>query len=188
MVSPHRKPHRTADGFIAVMPHNERDWRVFFDGCGMPAFMDDPRFIGNANRARHINELYAKLAELMPQRTTDEWVAFLDAHDIPNAVINTLDGLRTDPHMDDVDFWHEFDHPTEGRLVAPSFPVRYGGPEGSARPALLAPGFGEHSVEVLREAGIDAARIDAMVDRGVVLTRWPGAPESPDRAGAQSAP
>jgi crotonobetainyl-CoA:carnitine CoA-transferase CaiB-like acyl-CoA transferase len=173
MVSHHRKPHRTRDGFIAIMPHSERDWRVFFEACGIPEFMDDPRFIGNANRARHINELYAKLAEMMPERSTAEWVSFLDAHDIPNAVINKLDDLRTNPHMQDVGFWHAFEHPSEGRLVAPSLPVRYGGPQGSAAPALIAPRFGQHSVEILQEVGYDSAAIDALVQRGVVLTRWP---------------
>lgn len=175
MVSHHRKPHRTSDGFIAVMPHSERDWRVFFEACAIPEFMDDPRFIGNANRAAHINELYAKLAELMPTRTTVEWARFLDEHDIPNAVINKLDDLRHNEHMKDVGFWHEFDHPSEGRLVAPSFPVRYGGPDGDSKPALVAPRFGQHSVEVLKEAGYDDAQIDAMVQQGVVLTAWPTA-------------
>ena len=175
MVSHHRKPHRTKDGFIAIMPHSERDWRVFFEACGIPEFMEDPRFIGNANRARHINELYAKLAEMMPQRTTSEWVEFLDAHDIPNTVINTLEDLRSDPHMADVGFWHSIDHPSEGKLIAPSLPVRYGGPEGSATPALLAPRFGQHSIEVLREVGYGPAQIESMVDRGVVLTAWPAA-------------
>ena len=173
MVSPQRKPHRTSDGYIAVMPHNERDWRVFFEACGLGSFMDDPRFIGNANRAAHINELYAKLAELMPTRSTAEWARFLDEHDIPNAVIHKLDQLRSDPHMDEVGFWHEFEHPSEGRLVAPSFPVRYGGPGGDATPALLAPRFGQHSEEILREAGYAAAEIAAMVQAGAVLTHWP---------------
>ncbi|WP_288251505.1 CoA transferase [uncultured Hydrogenophaga sp.] len=173
MVSHHRKPHRTSDGFIAVMPHSERDWRVFFDACGIPEFMDDPRFIGNANRAAHINELYAKLADLMPSRSTAEWARFLDDHDIPNAVINTLDGLKSDPHMQDVGFWHAIEHPSEGQLVAPSFPVRYGGPGGDARPALVAPRFGQHSREVLAELGYDAPQIDDLVVSGVVLTNWP---------------
>jgi len=173
MVSPQRRPHRTADGFIAVMPHSERDWRVFFDACGQPGVMDDPRYVGNANRAAHINELYARLSELMPTRTTSEWTAFLDAQDIPNAVIHTLDQLQSDPHMDDVGFWHRFEHPTEGALVAPSFPVRDGGPGGDATPALVAPGFGAHSRAILAEAGYDAAQIDALVEAGVVLTHWP---------------
>jgi len=109
----------------------------------------------------------------MPTRTTSEWTAFLDAQDIPNAVIHTLDQLQSDPHMDDVGFWHRFEHPTEGALVAPSFPVRDGGPGGDATPALVAPGFGAHSRAILAEAGYDAAQIDALVEAGVVLTHWP---------------
>ena len=173
MISEHRRPHRTADGYIAVMPHNERDWRVFFAACGMPGFMEDPRFVGNANRALHINLLYAKLAELMPSRTTAQWCAFLDEHGIPNSVVARLDELRHDPHLDDVGFWHDVEHPSEGPLVAPAFPVRYGGPDGDATPALVAPRFGEHSLEVLREVGLDEAEVRAMVDAGTVRTRWP---------------
>ena len=169
MVSAFRRPHRTSDGFIAVMPHNERDWRVFFEACGEPELMNDPRFLDTASRARHINLLYERLSELMLTRTTAHWAAFLDRHAIPNSVINDLSTLREDEHLREVDFWQTIEHPSEGRLIAPAFPVHYQDeptPRASVRPA---PRLGEHTREVLGDLGYSAADIDALQAHGAVL-------------------
>jgi crotonobetainyl-CoA:carnitine CoA-transferase CaiB-like acyl-CoA transferase len=65
-------------------------------------------------------------------------------------------------------FWQFQDHPTEGRLRMPSFPVNFGStPATTTRPA---PRLGEHTEEILREAGLDAATIAALGAAGAAMS------------------
>jgi crotonobetainyl-CoA:carnitine CoA-transferase CaiB-like acyl-CoA transferase len=83
-------------------------------------------------------------------------------------VVNTLEDLATDPHLVATGFWQFQDHPTEGRLRMPSFPVNFGStPAMSTRPA---PRLGEHTEEILREAGLDAATIAALEAAGAAMS------------------
>lgn len=170
MVSEFRRPHRTSDGFIAVMPHNERDWRVFFEACGQPEVMNDPRFLDAPSRARHINLLYERLSDLMLTQTTAHWVEFLDRHGIPNSVINDMSSLREDEHLRQVGFWHSIDHPSEGALIAPAFPVNYQDESMEHAPLRPAPRLGEHTRPLLIDLGYSEAAIDALVEQGAVVT------------------
>lgn len=172
MMSPFRRPHRTADGFIAVMPHGERDWVVFFEACGLPEIMQDDRFRDTASRARHINELYERLSELMQTRTTAEWLDFLEEHGIPHSAINDLQTLRDDEHLRDVGFWEEIEHPTEGKLVAPSFPVHY---QDHPNRSMLrpAPRLSEHAEQILHEIGYDAEAVERLFATGASIKSDP---------------
>lgn len=168
MMSTFRRPHQTSDGFIAVMPHGERDWIVFFEACGLPEIMQDARFRDAASRARHINELYERLSELMKTRTTAEWVVFLERHAIPHSVVNDFQSLRHDDHLREVGFWQEFEHPSEGKLVAPAFPVHYQDhpDRGGLKPA---PRLGEHTAQMLGELGYSTGEVDHLIRSGATL-------------------
>lgn len=151
MVSPQRRPHKTADGYISVMPHNQKDWTTFFQETGNAAFLSDPKFASNENRAKNINALYDKLAEVMLTRTSTEWFTFLAAHDIPHAPVMEFDDLYSDGHLQDVGFWQTGTHSSEGMLRWPRFPVGFGA-AGAATAEVSQPGaprLGEHSQEIL---------------------------------------
>ena len=97
----------------------------------------------------------------MQERTSADWMQLLDAGDIPAAPMHTLDSLIDDPHLNAINYFPQFDHPTEGRM-------RMTAPVGdySATPLTirrLAARLGEHSREVLQEAGYSNAEIDAMI-------------------------
>ena len=79
-------------------------------------------------------------------------------------VVNTLEGLVEDPHLEAVDFWQTVDHPTEGKLRMTRFPVNFS--ETPADVRHLPPRLGEDSVEILREAGISEEQIEAMLEAG----------------------
>ena len=83
---------------------------------------------------------------------------------MPTIVVNTLEDLTRDPHLQAVGFWQEVDHPTEGRLRMTRFPMTFS--ETPADVRRLQPRLGEHSVEVLREAGYSQADIDSMLASG----------------------
>jgi crotonobetainyl-CoA:carnitine CoA-transferase CaiB-like acyl-CoA transferase len=79
-------------------------------------------------------------------------------------VVNSLDELVHDPHLEATGFWQEFDHPQEGQIRCSSPPMNFSATPASIR--RLAPRLGEHSMEVLREAGLDEETIGQMLAAG----------------------
>jgi crotonobetainyl-CoA:carnitine CoA-transferase CaiB-like acyl-CoA transferase len=117
-----------------------------------------------ASRLANVEAYYATLAELCKTRTNAEWIALLKNSNIPHGPVNTLDDLLEDPQLHATGFWKEFEHPSEGKIRAPDIPPRFSRSKPEIR--RLQPRLGEHSVEVLREAGFSQAEVDAMVATG----------------------
>ena len=167
-LSPERMPYRTRDSYLCVLAYNDKQWRSFFAAIGRPELPDaDPRFADMASRTVHINALYALLADILSTRTTAEWFAILDAADIPVMPLHTLDSLIDDPHLAAIGFLQTVEHPTEGRIRSIGVPTLWS--ETPATPGRPAPLLGEHSIEILGEAGYLAAEIDALVADGVTV-------------------
>ena len=82
--------------------------------------------------------------------------------------MNTLDSLLDDPHLNAVGFWQQLDHPTEGKLRMTRFPVNFSGTPAENR--RHQPVMGEHTREVLTEAGFSEAEIAAMLESGATRT------------------
>jgi crotonobetainyl-CoA:carnitine CoA-transferase CaiB-like acyl-CoA transferase len=152
MLTPHRRPFRTRDGWMAVVPYTDGQWRRFFELAGEPAMAEDPKYATAVARSRVFGELYAFVERVLAARTTAEWTAMLAEADVPFAPVNDLDGLLQDPHLDAIGFWRTVDHPSEGTVRVPGFPVSYSDTPASLR--RLAPRLGEHTDEVLREIGL----------------------------------
>lgn len=148
----HRRPYRTADGYLCVMPYTDAHWRRFFEEAGRPDAARDARFASIAERTRHIDALYALAAELLATRSTDAWVAACERLEIPCARMHRLDELERDPHLQATGFFRELHDPAMGRLRFPGPPVRIGG---RPLPVRMAPRLGEHTEDILRE--LDAA-------------------------------
>ena len=147
-----RKPFRTRDGYIAVVPYTDAQWRRFFALAGREDLAADPRFAKLTVRARNIEALYAELEPILAERTSAEWsTAFAEA-DLPFAPVNSVDDLLVDPHLKAVGFWHRLEHATEGALKMPGIPVNFSATPGSIR--RPPPALGEHTTEVLAELGI----------------------------------
>jgi crotonobetainyl-CoA:carnitine CoA-transferase CaiB-like acyl-CoA transferase len=168
LMSHHRKPYPTKDGYIAILPYLDAHWEKFCRLTGHPELIDDPKFRTLADRVRNIDDTYSKTGEIIATRTTREWLAIFDKSGVPLIVVNTLEDLATDPHLVATGFWRFQDHPTEGRLRMPSFPVNFGATPADIR--LPAPRLGEHTVEVLREAGLTAEQIEDLCARGAAMT------------------
>jgi crotonobetainyl-CoA:carnitine CoA-transferase CaiB-like acyl-CoA transferase len=164
LLSPHRKPYRTRDGYIAVIPYNGVHWTRFLKLIGREDMVDDPRVVDPVERSRNIDMLYALIAEAAPGRTTGEWLALLGESDIPCAPVNRVEALLDDPHLADVGMFRDGEHPSEGRLVSVRTPFR----AGEESPDLPPPLIGADTRALLREAGYDDAAIDALVAAGAV--------------------
>jgi crotonobetainyl-CoA:carnitine CoA-transferase CaiB-like acyl-CoA transferase len=153
LLNPFRKPFRTADGYISVVPYNDNQWRRFFELAGKPEMMSDPRYATVLARSTRFDELYGFIEETLARRPTAEWAAAFDKAELPFAVVNDFEGLFADPHLEAIGYWKSVEHPTEGKLRTPGIPVRYSGTPAAIR--RHAPNLGEHTEEVLRELGID---------------------------------
>ena len=169
-LSPDRKPYRTRDGHVCTMIYNDRQWRNFCKAVGWPDLVaTDPRFASHATRTRHIDEILAMLSELFLTRTTAEWLEILEKADLPVTPVHTLETIFDDPHVRATGFFEPEDHPTEGRLHRMAAPMRFSaGGEVERRPA---PNLGEHSEEVLAEAGFSAEEIAALLRSGAARRR-----------------
>ncbi|MBX3693649.1 MAG: CoA transferase [Steroidobacteraceae bacterium] len=168
LMSQERRPYPTRDGYIAILPYLDAHWAVFCEVVGRPDLLADPRFRTLADRVRHIDATYAETAKIMATRTTQEWLDLFGKTSVPTIVVNSLEELASDPHLEAVGFWKSVDHPTEGKLRLPAFPVNFGAtPAGIERHA---PRLGEHTREVLGEAGLDGGAIEALLASGAAMT------------------
>jgi len=139
-----RGPYPTSDGHLAVLVYTDRQWRDFTALVGEPDLMArDARFATQDARTRHAEDMGTYLASHLIKKTTEVWLKALRALDIAACKVNTLEDLLTDPHLTAVDFFEEFEHPTEGKIRTPRFPVRFSrSPASIRRPA---PRLGEHT-------------------------------------------
>jgi crotonobetainyl-CoA:carnitine CoA-transferase CaiB-like acyl-CoA transferase len=169
MLAPHRQPYATRDGYVCVLVYNDKHWRSFFRLIARAdMFEKDRRFSSQEARSRNIAEVYEFVAGEMVKRTSAEWLRLLMEADIPVTPLNSVDDVIEDPHLAESGFYVATEHPTEGKLRTMATPGRWSGtPPGELRPA---PRLGEHSVEILGEAGYTKAEIEALLAAGVTST------------------
>jgi crotonobetainyl-CoA:carnitine CoA-transferase CaiB-like acyl-CoA transferase len=165
-----RRPYKTADGYIGVMIYNDKHWRSFFHAIGDPEWSKDPMFTSMRTRTQNIGTVLAKVAEVMEQRTTDEWMVLLREAQIPAMAIASLTDLLHDPHLVETGFWQERET-DEGTLRFPGIPTSF-----SATPGAIGepgPALGADSRAILDEAGFDSDAIDALIGSGAVRLAEP---------------
>jgi crotonobetainyl-CoA:carnitine CoA-transferase CaiB-like acyl-CoA transferase len=167
LLSPERRPYKTRDGHVCCLIYTDAQWKEFLRAIGQPGlFSTDPRMATIATRTRHITALYTLVSDEIGRRSTAELQALLQGTDIPVFPMHTFDSLLEDPHLGDIGFFSEMDHPAVGRIRQMAVPSEWSDtPPG---PALPPPRLGQHSREILRAAGYDDARIDALVAAGAV--------------------
>jgi crotonobetainyl-CoA:carnitine CoA-transferase CaiB-like acyl-CoA transferase len=167
LMSQERKPYPTKDGYIAILPYLDAHWETFCKLAERPDLLTDARFKTLANRVANIDQTYSETAKIMATKTTQEWIDIFGGTSVPTIVVNTLEDLITDEHLNAVGYWQSVDHPTEGKLKLPGFPINFSKtPESIRRHAPL---LGEHSTEILKEAGYAQADIDALIASGATL-------------------
>lgn len=162
-----RRPHRTRDGYICTLVYTDKHWRSFFAAIGQAnMFETDTRFSSQNERLKHINEVYGYLAGVLATRTTSEWLDVLTAVDIPAARMNSLDDVVDDVHLHAIGYFRTFEHPTEGPIKDVAIPTEWSVTQ--PEPSRHAPALGEHTVEVCREAGLDAQIIDDLLNKKII--------------------
>jgi formyl-CoA transferase len=163
MLSPHRRPYRTKDGYICVLAVNDIQWRRLLGAVGLAHLADDPRYADMASRMKHIDQLYAALADQLLTKTTDGWMAVFQEKDVASGPVNTLRDLMSDDYLAATGFFQRYLHPSEGELVMTSNPIGFSVSPPNYR--FPPPRPGEHTFDVLRDVGYsedEAARIAAL--------------------------
>ena len=164
-----RKPYRTLDGYACILPYSDRNWLDFYAFTGRTEFADDPRFTSLGQRVRHISVLYRMLEEEAAKRTTAQWVEFCDRVSIPCMPVLGLEDLPADPHIEAVGLFGTAEHPSEGRYRSVRRPVEFSGAPFRIR--HHAPRLGEHTAEVLAQAGLSEAQIAQVLSAQVANDR-----------------
>ena len=165
LMSQHRRPYRTRDGYVAILPYMNAHWDTFCEVTGHPELKNDPRFRTMLDRTRNIDDTYAETARIMATRSTQEWLDLFASTSVPINRVNSLADLADDPHLLETGFWKTVEHPTEGRLRTTAFPVNFSTtPADEAR--RHAPRLGEHTRELLAELGYAEERIESMLASG----------------------
>jgi crotonobetainyl-CoA:carnitine CoA-transferase CaiB-like acyl-CoA transferase len=164
MLAPDRRPYQTRDGYVCALIYNDKQWKAYFDVLGNPPQAADPRFANQEVRSRNYDTAYAFVAEQMKRRTTAEWIEALERADIPVQRMNSLADIVADPHLAATGFFATREHPSEGTIRSMAVPSEWS----ESPPAYRrhAPRLGEHTREVLREAGLSDEHIASLLASG----------------------
>jgi crotonobetainyl-CoA:carnitine CoA-transferase CaiB-like acyl-CoA transferase len=168
VLNPNRRPYRTQDGYISLLVYNDKQWQEFFALLGQPELTGTGIFANMHTRGRNIAEVYGYVRARLAERTTREWLGLLARSDLPYAPVGTLEDLFSNEHLRAVGFFPEIEHPSEGLMRTTGIPATWSESQPDIR--RLAPRMGEHSREILRDAGYSDTEIAALVEAGTTWT------------------
>jgi crotonobetainyl-CoA:carnitine CoA-transferase CaiB-like acyl-CoA transferase len=161
---------RTNDGYVVVAARDEKFWQNLCDAIGRPDLKDDPRSANNSQRLANREYVVGILSEVFITRSNAEWLAILDEYDIPNAPVNDMEQVFTDPQVLARGMVGIYKHPTLGEIRYPPSPIKWSDWESPNEPA---PMLGQHTVEVLTgRLGLEEPEVRKLADEGVVKV-WP---------------
>ena len=159
VMAPWRKPYKTLDGHVCMMPYTDTHWRKFFDAVGQPQLAADERFATQARRTQNIAQLLETMSSYVAQKSTQYWLETCQLLEIPAAPVARMDDLPQDPHLQATGFFAEVRDARMGTVKFPRASVRM---NGTQTPIGMPPRLGEHTDALLRDAGWDDARIAAL--------------------------
>jgi formyl-CoA transferase len=152
---------RCADGYITLGAATDRLFQRLCDLLGHPEWTADPEFADDTRRVRNRRALIDRIEAITALEPRVRWVARLDAAGVPCGPINDYAEAFADPQVRARGMIVDVDHPTLGRLRTVGSPIKM-----SATPPVVgrrAPLLGEHTREVLREAGFSDSEITAVM-------------------------
>jgi len=158
ILTPHRRPQRTSDGWINVLPYSRRHYEELFRKGGRLDLLGDPRIAGGRARIANSDFLYEVVAGIMPIQTTAEWLAFCRDSSIPASAVADLDDL--------VDALPNAIHPLVGDYKVVPPPVRFSRTPAEVRRSAPLPG--QHNHEVLRDVGLSDQEIGDLEQAGIL--------------------
>ena len=156
---------RAADGHFVIGATTPPNWTAFCRALGLERLERDPRFADGTARRTHADQLIPLIEELTVTRPAAHWLAVLRAAGVPCGEIQDYAAVFNDPHLLARDFFVDLEHPRLGTVRALGTPIRLA----SSRPRIerAGPLLGEHTREVLAEAGCDPDETGRLISSGV---------------------
>jgi crotonobetainyl-CoA:carnitine CoA-transferase CaiB-like acyl-CoA transferase len=156
----------TADAPLMVAVGSEGLWRRFAEATGLAELADDPRYATNPDRVRHRDTLIPLITEALAARGCAEWTEVLAKAGVPAGPVNTVPAALRDPQVIAREMVTQIEHPVAGTLKMLGSPIKL-----STQPAAIRrppPTLGQHTGEILAEAGFTAAEIAGFRAAGVI--------------------
>ncbi len=160
--------YQTSDGrwVQLAMMQSERYWPEFCRAIGRPELQNDSRFDSDEKRAQNNELLISIINEVFARKSLREWIEILDRHGLVSSMAQTISEITNDPQAAENDFFVKFDHPNAGEIRLVASPVKFSETEASVKGP--APEVGQHSEEILLEAGYTWDEITRLKDEGAI--------------------
>jgi crotonobetainyl-CoA:carnitine CoA-transferase CaiB-like acyl-CoA transferase len=158
--------YETKDGYITVAVQTDRQWRGLCEALAQPQWLDDPRFKTPAFRAENVEARLQLTQDVLKGRPSAEWLERLTRADVPCAPVLTRNEVICHPHVAAMEIVEEYEHPEAGRLRQARPAARFSRTPAAIR--LAAPALGQHTDEILAEAGYSAGEIAALHAEGAL--------------------
>ena len=172
LMSSNRRPYKTRDGYVCCLIYTDRHWELFLNAIGKGELLKtDPRLANIRTRTQAIDALYQLVADELAQRSTAEWRALLPESEIPIFPMHTFESLLHDEHLQQTGFFQHTEHPVVGAVLETAVPSEWS--DTVPRHQRPVPALGQHTTEVLREAGFAPADIDALLASGAARAAKP---------------
>ena len=165
-LSPAYRAFEAADDWIVVAAFTDRMWEGVCRVVGREDWISDPRLASKAQRKAAHEELVAELNRIYRLRSVDEWVALLDAEGVPATRVNNIEQVIAEPQVQERQMVTSFDQPRAGNVSIAGLPIKFSETPGSVR--RHSPMLGEHTEEILCDAGYSSDEIMKMLESGVV--------------------
>ena len=162
----------TKDGFITCGAVSDSEWEGMCAALDRPDWLNDERFNTPLGRVQNAKERLEGMADVLKSRTSANWLERLDAHDVPCAPILSRPEILENEQIKANKLIHQYDHPGLGQIRQPRPGARFS--RSHIHSHAVAPALGEHSKEVLTEAGLADDEIEELLKDGVIVQRGNG--------------
>lgn len=158
--------YETADGYVSVAVMQDKQWQAFCKAVDRDELLNDPRFLNAQDRENNKDERLQEIQNSISHYKSDEIIEILEAADVPCAPVLTRTQMRQHPQVVANDIIAEVEHPQAGLLRQARHPASFSKTPASIRRG--APKLGEHTKEVLKEAGLDAEVVKSIIKHNEV--------------------